>query len=187
MAVASLLAGNRTRLTGQLRLGPFIKENQMSAIVIRPMQKADLDAIAALWSELGWMKWIGQSAPEQIESIMAQRLAESQADESHVALVAEDGKGEVLGYTAMHYLPYFMMQGPEAYVSELFVSSDARGKGVGKRLLEHLKGLAKERGCCRMMLFTGRDRESYERGFYKKQDWEERPQIANFVHNLMEF
>jgi GNAT superfamily N-acetyltransferase len=155
-------------------------------IAIRPMQDTDLGVIAALWRELGWLEWIGQTAPDQVESIMAQRLAESRADDSHVALVAEDADGVVLGYTAMHFLPYFMMPGPEAYVSELFMTAEARGKGLGKLLLAHLEKLAKKRGCCRMMLFTGRDRESYERGFYKKQGWQERPVIANFVRELME-
>jgi GNAT superfamily N-acetyltransferase len=140
-----------------------------------------------LWRELGWLEWIGKNEPTKVEQTMAQRLAESQTDESHVALVAEDRQGTVLGYTAMHFLPYFMMPGPEAYVSELFMTAEARGKGVGRLLLKHLEGLAKERGCCRMMLFTGRHRESYERGFYKKQGWRERPEAASFVRNLMEF
>lgn len=158
----------------------------MPDIVIRPMQKADLGVIAELWRELGWMEWIGQSEPARVEQTMAQRLAESQADDSHVALVAEDGQGKVLGYTAMHFLPYFMMPGPEAYVSELFMTAEARGRGVGRLLLEHLKAMAKEQGCYRLMLFTGRNRESYERGFYKQQGWQERPVIANFVYELME-
>ncbi len=118
---------------------------------------------------------------------MVQRLNESQADDSHVALVAEGGGGSILGYTAMHFLPYLMMPGPEAYVSELFVASSARGQGVGQLLLKHLEELAEERGCCRLMLMTGRDRESYKREFYKKQGWQERPVIANFVRNLMEY
>lgn len=156
-------------------------------IVIRPAGKADLSAIAALWRDLGWMKWIGQKDPAQVERVMAQRLAEDQADDSHLVLVAEDGDGQMLAYTAMHFLPYFMMPGPEAYVSELFVTAAARGRGVGQLLLEHLETLARERGCCRLMLFTGRDRESYMREFYKKQGWQERPVIANFVRNLMEY
>lgn len=156
-------------------------------IAIRPAERADLKAVAALWRELGWLDWIRNEDPAQVENAMAERLAENQADGSHLALVAEDGGGQLLGYAAIHFLPYLMMPGPEAYVSELFVMANARGRGVGQSMLRHLEGLAKERGCCRMMLFTGRDRESYEREFYKKQGWQERPVVANFVRNLMEF
>lgn len=156
-------------------------------IAIRPAERADLKAVATLWRELGWLDWIRDEDPAQVENAMAQRLAESQADESHVALVAEDGRGQMLGYAAMHFLPYLMLPGPEAYVSELFVKASARGKGVGQQMLKHLEKLAQERGCARLMLITLRDRESYEREFYKKQGWQERPVVANFVLNLMEF
>jgi len=159
----------------------------MPEIVIRPAGEADIKAVAALWRDLGWLGWIKDADPAQVESVMAQRLAESRADDSHVALVAEKGRGQVLGYAAMHFLPYLMLPGPEAYVSELFVVPGARGQGVGGLLLKRLEELAGKRGCARLMLFTGRNRESYQRGFYKKQGWQERPVIANFVHNLMEF
>jgi len=160
----------------------------MSAeLTIRPARREDLGAIVALWRDLDWLNWIREADPSRIESVMAKRLAESQADDSHLALVAEDGQGQVLGYAAMHFLPCFMMPGPEAYVSELFVAADARGQGVGQQLLRHLEDTAQERGCARLMLITLRDRESYQREFYKKQGWQERPVIANFVRNLMEF
>lgn len=155
-------------------------------INIRPIQKSDLNTVESLWRELGWLDWISRETPDCVEQTMAQRLGENRADDSHVALVAEDGMGRVLGYAVMHYLPYFMMPGPEAYVSELFVTANARGEGVGRKLLGHLEKLAEERGCARLMLFTSRDRESYQREFYKKQGWQERPLIANFVRNLME-
>ena len=159
----------------------------MPEIVIRPAERTDLKTVAALWRELDWLDWIKHEGPAQVESVMAERLAESQADESHVALVAEDGRGQVLGYAAMHFLPYLMLPGPEAYVSELFVTASVRGQGVGQQMLKHLEQLAQERGCARLMLITLRDRESYERAFYKKQGWQERPVVANFVRNLMEF
>lgn len=159
----------------------------MPEIVIRPAERTDLKTVAALWRELDWLDWIKHEDPAQVESVMAERLAESQADDSHVALVAEDGRGQVLGYAAMHFLPYLMLPGPEAYVSELFVTASVRGQGVGQQMLKHLEQLAQERGCARLMLITLRDRESYERAFYKKQDWQERPVVANFVRNLMEF
>jgi GNAT superfamily N-acetyltransferase len=159
----------------------------MSAeLKIRPARREDLGAIAALWRELGWLRWINDEDPAKVESAMVQRLQESQADDSHLALVAEDGQGRVLAYGAMHFLPYLIMPGPEAYVSELFVTADARGRGVGQKMLRHLEKLARERGCARLMLITLRDRESYQREFYKKQGWQERPVIANFVRNLME-
>ena len=156
-------------------------------LVIRPATADDMGAIAALWQELGWLAWLRAKDPAQVEAAMARRLGEAQEAGGHLVLVAESREGRVLGYAAMHFLPYLMLPGPEAYVSELFVTAAARGQGVGGRLLRHLEELARERGCARLMLITGKNRESYARGFYKKHGWQERPHIANFVLSLKEY
>ncbi|MCL6477309.1 MAG: GNAT family N-acetyltransferase [Peptococcaceae bacterium] len=83
-------------------------------------------------------------------------------------LVAENETGEVIGYTAVHWLPYLILAGPEGYVSELFIRRSVRGNGVGRMLLEEVKKQAVLRGCSRLLLLNGRNRESYVRGFYKK-------------------
>jgi hypothetical protein len=43
---------------------------------------------------------------------------------------------------------------------------------------------AKKRRCSRLSLLNLRNRESYQRGFYKKQGWTEREHVANFVFPL---
>ena len=107
------------------------------------------------------------------------------ADDSHSVLVAEGAKGVVLGYVAIHWLPYLMLPGPEGYVSELFVAESARGAGLGSKLLEAMKDMAIGRGCSRLMLVNRKTRESYKRGFYRKLSWEERQEFANFVLSLL--
>jgi GNAT superfamily N-acetyltransferase len=74
-----------------------------------------------------------------------------------------------------------MFLGPEGYISELFILESGRGKGVGHALLESVKTLAKERGCARLHLINGSNRESYQRRFYEKLGWKERPEIADFI------
>lgn len=37
------------------------------------------------------------------------------------------------------------------------------------------------RGCSRIWLVNNRDRDSYLRGFYARQGWQEQPQAARFV------
>jgi len=106
------------------------------------------------------------------------------ADNSHTLYVAEDKEGSLLGYTNVHWLPYLFLAGPEGYVSELFIAQAARGQAVGSRLLQAVKEEARSRGCSRLSLLNMRDRESYQRGFYAKDGWEERPDAANFVFEL---
>jgi GNAT superfamily N-acetyltransferase len=99
--------------------------------------------------------------------------------------VAETEEGEIAGYAAVHWLPYLLLLGPEGYVSELFIRESDRGQGIGTQLLEVVKQEAEARGCARLMLLNMHERESYRRGFYKKQGWEERPDAANFVYPLL--
>ena len=77
--------------------------------------------------------------------------------------------------------PISFLAGPEGYVSELFVSEDARGNGIGGQLLDSVVQSAKARGSARLMFVNIRDRESYKRGFCTKHGWEERQDAANFV------
>lgn len=39
---------------------------------------------------------------------------------------------------------------PGLYLEDLYVRPEARGRGIGRRLLAHLAGIARERGCGRM-------------------------------------
>jgi len=54
----------------------------------------------------------------------------------------------------------------------------------GNSLLNRVVEEAWARGCYRLMLINIRTRESYQRDFYKKLGWEERPDAANFVYML---
>ena len=94
--------------------------------------------------------------------------------------------GEIVGYCAVHWLPYLLLPGPEGYVSELFLRESSRGLGIGGQLLKTAKAEAKKRGCSRMMLLNLRDRKSYKRGFYKKQGWKERQEAFNFLLKMEE-
>jgi GNAT superfamily N-acetyltransferase len=151
---------------------------------IRPAASADVLAIAAILRGLGWFARMNDESQAETERRVAIHLQMCMADGSHSVLVAEDSKASVLGYVAVHWLPYLMLPGPEGYISELFVVESARGAGLGTKLLEAVKDLAIGRGCSRLMLVNRKTRESYKRGFYRKLGWDEREEFANFVLSL---
>ncbi len=150
---------------------------------IRPAVVSDAPAIAALLQELGWSARLVALAPEAASAQVARHLAANLADRSHTLLVAERA-GVALGYVAAHWLPYLFMSGPEGFISELFVATAARGTGLGSALLDAIIAAARERGCQRLQLINFRERELYQRGFYRKAGWEERPDGASFVYTL---
>lgn len=157
----------------------------MASILIRPADFDDADTLTDLILSLGWFQHHFEGVSlEDAQVKIARQLRLNLADDSHTVYVAENSAGEIEGYVAVHWLPYLFMPGPEGYISELFIRETARGQGIGSDLLQQVKATAIARGCSRLSLLNMRVRESYQRGFYTKQGWTERPDAANFVLRL---
>ena len=148
---------------------------------IRKAGPEDAPALAELLRSLELFPHIQAQTLEAIREQVSKELMLCQADSSHSIYLAQNAEGRILGYCAVHWLPYLMMSGPEGYVSELFLDQSSRGLGIGGQFLKNVKVEARERGCSRLMLLNLKNRESYQRGFYKKQGWEERPEAMNFI------
>ena len=153
-------------------------------MTIRKLTKTDAPAIDAILRELGVFPYFDETPKGDTIRKIRQHITMCLADDSHTLFVAEDDEGAVVAYTAVHWIPYLMLSGPDGYVSELFVTASERGKGIGAQLLEVVKKEAQQRSCSRLSLLNLRNRESYQRGFYKKQGWTERERVANFVFPL---
>lgn len=152
---------------------------------LRLAELDDAARLADLIIGLGWFqRYFGSTSNEVIQAQIRRRLLLCLADDSHSVYVTENPDGDIVGYAAVHWLPYLFLPGPEGYLSELFIRESARGQGIGSRLLEVVKTEAVKRGCSRLCLLNMRSRESYQRGFYAQRGWEERPEAANFILRL---
>jgi GNAT superfamily N-acetyltransferase len=151
---------------------------------IRRARPDDRDALVKILRDLGWFSYLESELRERTAERVDRHLALYNAGESHSIYVAEDPAGEVAGYVGVHWLPSLFLVGPEGYVSELFVAASARGQSAGTRLLEAVRAEAAARGCSRLLVINRRTRESYQRGYYEKCGWVERPEAANFVYDL---
>lgn len=157
--------------------------SKMMHLEIRPARASDAAALAELLRSIGLFRDMAAETAEETAAGVLRRLGQCLADDNHTIYVAE-APGGVVGYGSVHWLPYLFIEGPEGFVSELFVRESERGRGVGRALLDALVREARERGCSRLQLINFRTRDSYQRGFYAKAGWEERPDAANFVYHL---
>jgi GNAT superfamily N-acetyltransferase len=139
---------------------------------VRNAEATDASGIAAI---------VRESFPGAGDEQVARHLSACLAEESHLVLAAVTGDSEIAGYVSVHWLPYLFLPGPEGFVSELFVREGQRGRGAGRMLLAAVKKEAARRGCARLSLLNMRGRPSYERQFYAKDGWTERPEAANFI------
>ncbi len=150
-------------------------------ILIRKATTQDIPALTHLLRGLNYFQRLEDQTYSETLAQVERQISADLSSDSHTLLVAEDENGSLKGYSAVHWLPYLFMPGPEGYISELFVSIDERSQGIGTRLLESIRLEAQKRGCTRLSLINMRQRESYQRGFYKSRGWQERPEAANFI------
>lgn len=71
----------------------------------------------------------------------------------------EDGK--ILGFSCAHDVGFL------AYLSLLVVAESARGKGIGKKLIQHTEHMLIERGCATLISDVWKDAI----GFYQALGW----------------
>jgi N-acetylglutamate synthase-like GNAT family acetyltransferase len=150
-------------------------------VIIRRARIEDVPAIANILRGLETFAHINAEPPAATEQRISHHFKLCAANDSHSIYVAELSNGTIAGYAAVHWLPYLLLTGPEGYVSELFVRNSEQGRGIGTQLLNTIKKEGKKRGCSRLSLLNMRNRESYQRGYYRKVGWEERENAANFI------
>lgn len=82
-----------------------------------------------------------------IDSDRSEKLFEQFIEETHLGrawLIACDGK--TVGYVILTYVFNFEYGGKIAFVDELYLSEEARGKGIGKKTIEFIKAESEKLG-----------------------------------------
>ena len=155
-------------------------------IKIRTANPDDSNGLARLARNLEFFHELENEPFEVTQNRIAQHLAQCTRDENRAVIyVAVTPADQIVGYAAVYWHTYLFHTGAEGYLSELFLSAEARGQGIGSCLLECVEEEARRRGCRRLTLINMRQRESYQREFYKKHGWQERTEAANFVKSLV--
>ena len=112
---------------------------------IRRAQACDVPAILALIRELAEYERAPEEATATAENLL--RDGFSEAPRFFVEMAEWDGR--VAGF-AFWFFNYSTWLGrPGLYLEDLFVRPAFRGHGIGKALLVHLAGLARDAGCGR--------------------------------------
>lgn len=113
--------------------------------MIRKVTKDDIPVIIRLMqSEPGF--WKGDTRPNVLDIELS-----SAGD---LSFVWEQG-GEILGFACAHDLGF------RAYLGELIVAKTARGKGVGRSLVEHIQNILRDRKCPVLFSDVWKDAEKF--------------------------
>lgn len=89
-------------------------------------------------------------------------------DGKHQILVAENNTS-VVGYLSAYYHTAIYANGKVAYIDEIVVAKQHRGKRIGTQLLQEFERLAKSRNCVLISLASGGAKTFYEKmGYFSK-------------------
>jgi GNAT superfamily N-acetyltransferase len=139
--------------------------DQVATLRIRPAQERDVPLILAFIRELAEYEKLRHEAV----------VTEAQLRETlfgprpYAEVVLAEVEGEALGF-ALYFHNYSTFLGrPGLYLEDLYVRPEARGMGIGRRLLVHLARVARERGCGRME-WSVLDWNEPAIGFYRALD-----------------
>jgi GNAT superfamily N-acetyltransferase len=118
-------------------------------VVVRPVERPDFDQWLLLWR--GYNAFYRREGPTAVPMEMTQMTWDRvfDADEPMHALVAEL-EGRLLGMTHYIFHRNTIMSGPVCFLQDLFTSDEARGKGIGRALIEGVYERARHAGSTRV-------------------------------------
>lgn len=123
-------------------------------MLIRDALPEDAPALVPLLGELGY---------PAVESQVQNLIGSVAANGARVLVVEQSGR--VAGFAVVHRMLTLHRTSPVAYLSALVVSSDARGLGLGRALVDAVSEIGAGWGCGTLEL-TSNDRRLHAHRFY---------------------
>jgi GNAT superfamily N-acetyltransferase len=134
----------------------------MNEITIRPLARADRAQWEPLWR--GYLAFYKTSVADEVTDVTFARFFD-EAEPMHALVAERDGK--IVGI--VHYIFHrsTWTKGPYCYLQDLFTREDARGAGVGRKLIEAVYERAKAHGASRVYWLT-QENNATARALYDK-------------------
>ena len=127
--------------------------------LIRPIQQADFPQWKSLWD--GYNAFYGREGSTALPDATTQTTWSRffDGDEPMHALVAEQA-GQLLGLVHFLFHRSTISITPTCYLQDLFTHESARGKGIGRSLIEEVYKLAHQAGSSRVYWLTHETNET---------------------------
>lgn len=145
------------------------------SITIRPAGLDDLEQLSPLFDS--YRQFYAQASdPQLARDFLSERIVRRQS----VILLACDEAGRGVGFTQLFPSFSSVRAAPIYLLNDLFVAATARGRGVGRDLLQAAAAHARASGAVRMVLSTAHDNTTAQR-LYESQGWRREAAFCEYV------
>jgi GNAT superfamily N-acetyltransferase len=132
-------------------------------VIIRPVEARDRPHWAQMWA--GYLAFYEASVDAATTEVLWTRLSDPSSPVHGLVAEGDDGIPVGLCHYVLHANTWEIA--PVCYLEDLFVRPDARARGVGAALIEHLRGRMTTEGWSRLYWMTRED--NYRaRGLYDR-------------------
>ncbi|KAJ5273151.1 acyl-CoA N-acyltransferase [Penicillium angulare] len=127
-------------------------------ISITKLNKNDFDEWATLFK--GYIDFYRASIPEEQYEKTFQRILDPESDLDALVMRERQGKSQKTKMVGIAH--FFPQQTPWSekqimLLHDLFVDPSLRGKGLGRKMIQAVADLSKEKGCLRLQWYTKHD------------------------------
>ena len=131
----------------------------MSDLEVRAIADDEIETVLPLIAD--YQRFYGVADPDEAKnrSFFAAFVAPSDVGE----LIGAFRDGALIGYTCLYWTFSSVSAEPVVLLNDLFVASGARGGGVGLRLIEAARDVARARGAARLKWMTALDNRRAQR------------------------
>jgi GNAT superfamily N-acetyltransferase len=133
-------------------------------VKVEPVSEGDFEALLPFIG--AYQRFYGVEEPDDDRNreFFRRFVAPSEEGEILVARAEGDGEGgEILGYTCLYWHYSSLDASDTVLLNDLFVGEDARGRGVGRALIEAAAEVARRRGCSVLEWSTAPDNHTAQR------------------------
>ncbi|WP_435930582.1 GNAT family N-acetyltransferase [Dryocola sp. BD613] len=148
------------------KLAANSKGREKITLDVRPLVESDYSAWFTLWQ--GYLTFYDSQISDAISKLTWRRMLSD--DEPMYALGAFDEQQKLLGIVHMVYHRGTWSSGDRCYLEDLFTTPEARGKGVGRALIEGVYQHAAAKGASRVYWHTHETNATAQRLYDKLAD-----------------
>lgn len=133
-----------------------------AGVDVSPVREEEFETLLPLIAAYQRFYEVEDPSDERNRAFFARFLAPSE-DGMLLRARAVDGEQPILGYACLYWHFSSLDPGETVLMNDLFVAPEARGRGVGRALIEAARAVARERGCKTLEWSTAPDNHTAQR------------------------